>query len=113
MKKNLQENKKMTLKEMIKKELAEMLQEENINTESARGRNPAAYGGGGPDISGASSGFKGVRGTIDDKISEAFKLAKEVRELLPEDNPISAEKAGKHIEDAIQALLRASNVYRL
>ena len=79
------------------------------------GRNPAAYGKGGPNISGASKRFKGVIGDIDDNISEALRLAKKVRdELLPEDPyERNREKAGPHIQAAIKALLAASNVYRL
>ena len=99
---------------ITKRQLRRIIREEKARLQNEiSGRNPAAYGKAGPNISGASRGFGGVRGEIDDKISEAFKLAKEVRELLPQDNPISAERAGKHIEAAIKSLLAASNVYRL
>ena len=99
---------------ITKRQLRRIIREEKARLQNEiSGRNPAAYGKGGPNISGASRGFDGVRGQIDDQISMALSAAKAARDLLPGDNPISREKAGAALEVAIKALLKASNNYRL
>lgn len=99
---------------ITKRQLRRIIQEERARLQNeSRGRNPAAYGKGGPNISGASRGFGGARGQIDDQISKALSAAKAARDLLPGDNPISRAKAEEALSVAINALLKASNVYRL
>jgi hypothetical protein len=99
---------------ITKRQLRRIIREEkNKLLNEIGGRSPAAYGKGGPNITGQSKGFGGVRGEIDDQINSALSAAQAARDLLPGDNPISRKKAGEALEVAIKALLKASNVYRL